>query len=66
MCVYFPTDPHTVALNDTTLSLVLDDIQAVIDSVQPTDYIIAGDINYDFSRNTGFVDRLASYAIDNN
>ncbi len=46
MSVYITTDP--VALNDTTLSLVLDDIQAVIDSVQPTDYIIAGDINCDF------------------
>ncbi len=33
MCVYFPTDPQTVPLNETTLSLVLDDIQAVIDSV---------------------------------
>ncbi len=35
-------------------------------SVQPTDYIIAGDINCDFRRNTGFVDRLNSYTVDNN
>ncbi len=66
MCVYFPNDQQTVALNDTTLPLFLDDIQSVIDSVQPTDYIIAGDINCDFSRNTGFVYRLNSYAGDNN
>ncbi len=66
MCVYFPTDPQTVALNAISLSLIPDDIQTVIDSVQPTDYIIAGDINCDFSQNTGFVDRLNSYTVDNN
>ena len=51
---YLPTDPHTVAFDDTELLSVLSDIEVVMDNTQYDDVLISADMNWDMSRQTGF------------
>ena len=66
MSVYFPTDPGTVAFNDTFLTTVLADLQSVIEHVRPNAVIIGGDTNCDFGRHTGFANRISAFMNDQN
>ena len=65
--VYFPNDPKTIAFDDTTLLKTLQDIQYLTDKCgNEYKVVVLGDLNADFSRNTGFVHTVRQYLIDNN
>jgi hypothetical protein len=51
---YFPTDPGTMNFDDGELMKVLTDLEHILDSAQFDDVLIAADMNYDMSRNSGF------------
>ncbi len=48
------------------LAVILTDISSVCAHVKPDGILIGGDINYDFNRNSGFVNTVSEYMIDNN
>ena len=66
LCVYFPTDTGSHLFDETALDMMLSDISSVCDNVNPHGIIIAGDINCDFNRTTGFVNRVKDYIVQNN
>jgi len=64
MCVYFPTDPGTIQFDDTQLDIILSDITSVCESTNPDGLMISGDINCDFTRASGFVDKVKQYMVE--
>ena len=65
LCVYFPTDPGTQTFDETNLDVVLSDIRGMCESVCPDSVIIGGDINCDFNRNSGFVNKVRHFTVQN-
>ncbi len=61
LCVYFPTDPGTAEYDSSELDVLLSDIHSICDHVNPDGILIGGDINCDFSRNSGFVNDVAGF-----
>ena len=51
---YFPTDPGTIAYNGDELQVVLSEIERLMDSSEYDDVVIAADMNWDMSRQSGF------------
>ena len=51
---YFPTDPGTIAYTSDELQTVLSEIERLMDSSEYDDIVIAADMNWDMSRQTGF------------
>ena len=51
---YFPTDPGTIAYTSDELPKVLSEIEKIMDSTDYDDVLIAADMNWDMSRQTGF------------
>ena len=58
---YFPCDPRTSNFNDAELLRLLSDTQAIIQQAISTNVWVAGDLNYDFSRNTTFSTLVHDY-----
>jgi exonuclease III len=52
--VYFPTDPGTAVYNGDELHKVLNDVEKIIEATQFDDVLIAGDMNWHMSRQSGF------------
>ena len=52
---YFPVDPKTIRFNDNELLEILNVIENVLQENEFNFICWGGDINSDFSRNTGFV-----------
>lgn len=61
MNCYFPNDPQTTSYSDDKLFTLLNDIKVIIDCYDFNHFIIAGDLNCDFSRNTGFVNIINDF-----
>ena len=59
--VYLPTDPGTIQFNGDELIETLEVIKNVIEINQPMQVFIAGDLNTDFSRNTGHVHSVSDF-----
>ena len=59
--VYFPQDPRTSELKSDDLEEVLADIKGVLEKNTFDDVLLTGDMNTDFSRNTGFVKRVEEF-----
>ena len=59
--VYFPTDPGTIEYNDNELSETLQVIEQVINDNPAAQVLIAGDLNSDFSRNSGHVNDVKTF-----
>ena len=51
---YFPTDPQTVAFDDSELLKVLGKVTKILKLTEYTDAVWNGDINWDPSRKSGF------------
>ena len=51
---YFPTDPQTISFNDEELSNLLQEAEAIMDHSEFDHVILAGDLNWDPNRNSGF------------
>ena len=62
--VYLPTDPGTMAFDDNDLLDTLNVVESVIDSNPGTRIVITGDLNADFSRNSGHVRTIRNF-VDN-
>ena len=62
---YFPQDPKTQRFDEGELIETLECIQNIIENNQFSHFIWTGDINVDFSRNTGQTNRTNSYIDDN-
>ena len=52
---YFPTDPGGEYFNEEELSELLNEIENIMDKAEFDDILWNGDLNYDPSRNSGFV-----------
>ena len=52
---YFPTDPQTIQYNKAELSLVLAEVENILDSSSYDDCVLGGDLNFDRRRGSGFV-----------
>ena len=63
---YFPNDPKTVNFDDQELLETFRQIKKVIESNDFDILVLCGDINADFSRNTGFVNSVKSHVDDLN
>ena len=61
---YFPNDPRTANFDDEALIETFDNIKRVIDSNEFDLLCLCGDINADFSRNTGFVNTVQQQVDD--
>ena len=59
MNAYFPTDSRTS--NIDILKSLLEDIEVIIEKNNFTDFIMAGDLNCDLSRNTAHVNHIRSW-----
>ena len=59
--VYFPTDPGTSDYDDNELNETLEVVQKVVDDNPAVQVVIAGDLNSDFSRNTGHVNDVKMF-----
>ena len=51
---YFPTDPGTITFDDRELMEVLNAIEGILDTAQFDDVLLAADMNWDLTRQTGF------------
>ena len=51
---YFPTDPKTVVFKDDELLEVLNELERIMDTTQFDDVMMAADMNWDMSRQSGF------------
>ena len=58
---YFPQDMKTVGYRDNGLEEILAEIRDILLNNQFDDVVWTGDINADFTRNSGHVQRLHSY-----
>ena len=64
---YFPTDPRANNFDETVLINTLEDINFIFDKIGPNaNYVLMGDINCDFVRNTTFVQTIKNYINDRN
>ena len=64
--VYFPNDPRTVNFNDEELIKTIQDINFIFNECDRDDKVILlGDFNTDFSRNSGFVNKVKSFMQEN-
>ena len=63
---YFPTDPKTNNFDDDGLNETLEAIRSVLEKHNFDSVILLGDINCDFSRNTGFARKISSFLLDCN
>ena len=59
--VYLPTDPRTVRFNNEELNETLEVIRNVIEVNNYEHIVIAGDLNADFSRNSGHVNTVGDF-----
>ena len=55
---YFPTDPQTANYDKAELYQILTEIENILDNNSFDDCILAGDLNYDTGRATGFARAL--------
>ena len=55
-----PTDPQTIAYDNTELLLVLAEVEKIMDTAEYDDVAWIGDLNWDKTRNSGF-----AHTIDN-
>ena len=62
--VYLPTDPGTVQFNDDELNETLEVIRNVIEANESMQVLIAGDLNTEFSRNSGHVQTVSTFIDD--
>ena len=58
---YFPTDPQTLAFDDSELMEVLGELTKIIENTDYTDIVWNGDINWDPRRNSGFSREVKSF-----
>ena len=58
---YLPTDPQTIIFDDKELAEVLSEIESIIRSTQYNYLILNGDLNYDKTRQTGFVENVMAF-----
>ena len=64
---YFPTDPQTNNFDETELYNTLQDINFIFDTCGVNSkYLLMGDLNSDFNRNTSFVHIVENYISDKN
>ena len=64
---YFPTDPKVNNFDETELHNTLQDINFIFDSCGPNSkYLMMGDVNADFNRNTRFVRIVENYISEKN
>ena len=61
---YFPNDLHTANFDDTALNEILEEIKALIDGHEFNYLLLLGDLNTDFSRNTGHVRTVSQFKED--
>ena len=60
--IYMPTDPQTNNFDDTEVVKTLQDIRYVLNLYDPSvSFVLMGDMNCDFSRNTRFVNILKDF-----
>ena len=62
---YFPTDPQTLQYNDEELTVVLEEIENILDNNVFDDCIVGGDFNFDKVRTSGFANRVKEFFIKN-
>ena len=58
---YSPTDPQTLQFDDQELSIVLDEIENILDNNVFDDCILGGDFNYDTKRTSGFATCMKNF-----
>ena len=63
--VYFPCDPRTLNFDSNSLNVILATITELIDNVSFDQFVICGDLNCDFRRNTGHVNTINMFINDN-
>ena len=64
---YFPVDPQRSNMDPTLVLQCLQDVNFIIDLYNnDVNFILMGDLNTDFSRNSVFVDLVKSFLMDNN
>ena len=60
--MYFPTDPQCQNFCDDELLKTLQDIHYVFNMYNDSvNFILLGDFNYDFARNSGFVQIIRNF-----
>ena len=62
MNTYLPTDPQTLLFDDGELEEVLKEVENVMDTTEFDDVVWAGDLNWDMTRNTGFSEKMKTFA----
>ena len=62
---YFPTDPGTIAFDDSDLLETLQSIKSVVDHIEFDKLIWLGDINTDFICKSGHVNSVKNFIDDN-
>ena len=60
---YMPTDPQTVLYDEAELIPILDEIENILDSNTFDDCILAGDLNMDLNRGSGYVTALSDFLL---
>ena len=63
--VYFPSDPQRANFNEELLLKTLQDLRYILNSNDTENFVILGDINSDFSRNTRFVNIVRQFMEEN-
>ena len=58
-----PTDPQTVLYDETDLLPILMEIESILDNNSFDDYILAGDLNLDQRRGSGYVACLSDFLL---
>ena len=61
---YFPSDPRTIEFDDSELIDTLSEIRNIIENNNSSSYILCGDINCDFVRNSGHVRTVRDFISD--
>ena len=64
--VYFPTDPNVMNFDDMELLKCLHDVKWFLTEFSNLQFILAGDLNCDFSRHSRFVNIIRDFFINNN
>ena len=64
--VYFPTDPKTDNFDDFELLKCLEDINWYFVNMPNHNFLLGGDFNLDFSRNSRFVNTIRDFFINKN
>ena len=63
MNCYMPTDPQTILYDETELLPILMEIESILDSNSFDDCILAGDLNLDQRRGSGYVAYLSEFLL---